>query len=198
MKDPVQYITDETLLSTRMQNATGFALPPFLLYKTKVTVQSGKEVEGSADLKQRTLSAIAPVNFQVPVTLIVEGSGELKLPVDPVINVTGRTIITRRYVSKSTAGGSIKERWSQDDWTISISGLLTDDDDHTCQYYVNELRKLIEAGRSGMTLQCEYINDMGIKRIAIEDYDFPFTKGMENQNFVLKGYSDAVYELLIP
>ena len=41
-----------------------------------------------------------------------------------MISLQGQNIIVRRHVNKGAVKGTIKERWSQDDYTISIEGIL--------------------------------------------------------------------------
>jgi hypothetical protein len=137
--------------------------------------------------------------FLVPVKLRLEAHGEkggYQLPLDPLISISGKNIIRRRYVAKSKMRGSIKERWSQDDYEITIAGLLQNED----QEYMNDdifmLREILEAPEA-VHIVCDLLNNVfDITRIAIESYDFPFTKGMENQAFTIKAYSDDHYQLL--
>jgi hypothetical protein len=58
------------------------------------------------------------------------------------------------------------------------------------------LREYLEAAES-VHIVCDLLNNVfEITRIAIESYDFPFTKGIENQAFTIKAYSDDNYQLL--
>lgn len=41
-----------------------------------------------------------------------------------MISLNGQNILTRRHVSKGTIKGSIKERWTQDDYSVRIEGIL--------------------------------------------------------------------------
>jgi hypothetical protein len=36
-----------------------------------------------------------------------------------------------------------------------------------------------------------------IERLVIEDFSLPFTKGVENQMYTIKAYSDDLFDLLI-
>ena len=83
-----------------------------------------------------------------------------------------------------------------DDYEISISGVLMSDEQHEVDYYVKELRRYAEA-RESVAVTCDYLNNQyGIDRISIESISFPFTKGMENQMFAIRAYSDDLYDLL--
>ena len=63
--------------------------------------------------------------------------------------------------------------------------------------YITDLRNVCELGKRGVAIKNDLLNNVyNITRIAIETYDFPFTKGTGNQDFVLKAYSDEMYDLL--
>ena len=123
------------------------------------------------------------------------------LPLDPVISVSGKNTIIRRHVLKvdntddGTRRGTVKELWSQDDYEVNIAGVLIGAGDLP----EDELRKLrgyMEA-RKVLNIQSRLLGLFGITRLAIEDYSLPFTKGMENQMYTIKGYSDDMEKLLI-
>ena len=99
-------------------------------------------------------------------------------------------------MNKSQLRGSIKERWSQDDWEITISGVIISANG---EYPVNTLKALRDFCNvpESVDVICPLFNEMDVQRIAIESIDFPFTKGVENQAFVIKAYSDSTYTLLI-
>lgn len=52
------------------------------------------------------------------------GAEDWLLPYEPMIRTTGKNIITTRHVAKGRIRGSIKERWTQDDYQIHIEGVL--------------------------------------------------------------------------
>lgn len=202
MKDVVRKIDDSTSLSLRLQGALGFSLPPVIPLKETVVVKTLKDVEASADLQNRLrsgLKSLAEINYQTPVTLRLVDSktSAFTLPVDPIISLSGKNIITRRYVSKGSGHGSIKERWSEDDWDITITGVLIAVDAAYLGEMTKDLRELCENGKNGLDLTCDFLNSyFDIQRIAVESYEFPFTKGAENQMFTIKAYSDGIYSLL--
>lgn len=204
--NPIEKLYDETSIALRSQRALGFAMPPLIPIKTKVKVHG---YAGNGDPLNQEISdavesgrlVIGETYWQVPVRFRLESEpekdGGLLLPLDPMVSVNGRNVITRRYVSKSDRRGSIKERWSQDDWEITITGLITDDEYATTAQYMAELRRYCEAKES-IHITCDLLNSyFDITRIAIETFDFPFTKGIENQQFTIKAYSDDLYDLLI-
>ncbi|MDR0582262.1 MAG: DUF6046 domain-containing protein [Prevotellaceae bacterium] len=123
------------------------------------------------------------------------------LPLDPVISVNGKNTIIRRHVLKvdnnkdGTRRGTVKELWSQDDYEVNIAGVLIGAGDLP-EEELRKLRGYMEA-RKVLNIQSRLLGLFGITRLAIEDYSLPFTKGMENQMYTIKGYSDDMEELLI-
>jgi hypothetical protein len=199
--DPVQTLYDETSLALRMQVAAGFAIPPILPFRETVTVKSGERIEADAELQSRLnagLKAIAEVNWCMPLRLKLDTSNEeFTLPVDPVISLSGKNLITRRYVAKSEKRGSVKEYWSQDDWSITISGILIADTADELKVLIKKLREICEQGKTGVGVTNDLLNNyMDITRLAIYDFDFPHTKGEENQSFVIKAWSDDLFQLI--
>lgn len=204
--DPIQKINEDTNLAKLHQNALGFAMPPFVPFRTFVSVQEGVEVESSAELKSRLESGLVEnTNWIVPLTFqkltFVENGKEttldsFKFPLDPIISLSSKNIITRRYVNKSKTRGSIKERWSQDDWEITISGVIIAAKEVYPKATLKALRDFCDAPKS-VDVLCDLLNEMDIYHLSIESVDFPFTKGIGNQAFVIKAYSDGDYDLLI-
>jgi len=120
------------------------------------------------------------------------------LPVDPMVSFSGHNNIIRRYVAKNSMRGSIKSRFSVDDYQITIAGVLIADDGDSLNKLIQTFRELLENGKNGLSITNDMMNScLNILRIAVEDYDFPFTKGIGNQAFTIKAYSDDAYTLLI-
>ena len=127
-------------------------------------------------------------------------SKEWLLPVEPIITLSGGNIITRRTVAKANdkMRGTIKERWAKDDYAISINGLLTKWDDWSYpKDDVKKLREMLEV-RDSLDVRSPLFELLGISRIVVERWDFPFTKGPENQYYSINAYSDDEWDLLIP
>ena len=206
MIDPIEILTDATLISKVTQQATGFALPPFIPLKTTAVVKRSNSIEASAELKAQLQNGLAEnLNWIIPLTFDTVHYSEngmqrtidkFKLPIDPVISFRSKNIIKKRYVAKKKTRGSIKEYWSLDDWEISITGVIIEEDKNTRENYIHQIRELCAAPCS-IPVICELFNEMDIHNIAIEDYDFPFTAGEENQAFIIKCYSDDTYDLLV-
>lgn len=188
-----------------MTVALGHSLPPIVPFRTTVVVKQSEsggvefldENSGTID-GTSVKSNPEAFNFVMPVSLGIDGRDLVKMPVDPMIALTGKNIIARRYVSKKRTGGTIKELWSQDDWNIQISGTFIYDTIEECGEQVRMLRELCQQGKTGLSIENDVLwNYYGIYRIAVEIFEFPFTPGEGNQDFIIRGYSDEVYDLLI-
>ena len=205
MINPVDFIHEETNLAKQMTSALGYAQPMVLPFGKDITVIANKRIEivSQSELKSTEgLSNLGDNFFQCEMSFMTGEKNEevWKLPVDPLVSVNGKNVIKRRYVAKSNAKenrrGSIKECWSQDDYEITIAGVLIAEDNASLVELMKKLREICDKDEA-VKVVCKYVNDsFGINYIAIESYDFPFTKGMENQSFTIKAYSDDSYELL--
>ena len=134
---------------------------------------------------------IMPLRFQ----LEESGAKEWLFPVEPMISLNGQNILVRRHVSKGTIKGSIKERWTQDDYTVRIEGILMSRDGKYPDEDVATLKNFCEAGH--VKALCPLLEIFGISQLAIESWDIPFTTGLTNQNYTITAYSDDIYKLLL-
>lgn len=124
-------------------------------------------------------------------------------PVEPLISIDGENVLIRRNVSKMPQGmtrrrGTIKERWAQGDYSITIEGLFTDNS--TDAKFPDGARMMLLAfceAREPIDVQCPLFTNLGITRIAIEKWNLPFTKGTENQSYRINAFSDDDWDLLI-
>ena len=141
---------------------------------------------------------ISPNKYQCPVALEIPSSGKrFVFPTDPLISVTTKNILVRRQVLKSDFRGTVKERWSQDDFNVNIAGVFISDESHVIEDYVDGLLEMANAAES-LKIISDFLNDVyKITRIAIENVDFPFTQGIDCQKFTVKAYSDDEYSLLL-
>ena len=134
---------------------------------------------------------VMPLRFQ----LEESGAKEWLFPVEPMISLNGQNILVRRHVSKGTIKGSIKERWTQDDYTVRIEGILMSRDGKYPDEDVATLKNFCEAGH--VKALCPLLEIFGISQLAIESWDIPFTTGLTNQNYTITAYSDDIYKLLL-
>lgn len=119
------------------------------------------------------------------------------LPYEPLISVSGENIVKMRNVAKSTGRGTIKERWCEGDFKISVQSTFTNDDMYT--YTDIEVQKLREAitQKRAIAVQNELLQLLNINQIVVLTYDLPFSKGENVQNWSFEAVSDDSYNLFI-
>ena len=143
----------------------------------------------------RTNALGIPMTMPLSLKLEEPGAREWLLPLEPMISLTGRHIIKRRQVNKGLIRGSIKERWAQDDYEVTIEGLLMGTDGRYPEADVARLKNFCEA--AAVTALSPLLEVFGISRLVIESWEMPFTAGAANQNYTIKAYSDDIYKLLL-
>lgn len=156
-----------------------------------VETMTDEELEDVVRTNARGIPMVLPLRFQ----LEESGSKEWLFPLEPMISLNGQNILTRRHVSKGTIKGSIKERWTQDDYTVRIEGLLMGEDGKYPEEDVSRLKAFCEAGH--VKALNPLLEIFGISQLAIESWDIPFTSGTINQNYTIQAYSDDIYKLLL-
>lgn len=183
--------------------ATRFVVPPPVLIDKVV---AGREIDPStySELEARTLEEAEdvvrynalgiPMVFPLSLRLPKAGEEEWLLPLEPMITVTGKHIIAKRQVLKSKSRGSVKERWTLDDYGVRIEGILQGEGRYPKEE-VARLRRYCEAGE--VIASSPLLELFGISRLIIESWDIPHTSGVENQNYSLSCLSDDSYKLLI-
>ena len=195
--------TTRFLLENMALRVTGGKVPPYwLMGKTVLHEVDNNDFSGLRGMTDEELEDIVrtnalgiPMVMPLSLRLDVEGAEEWLLPEEPMISITGQNLIIRRHVSKGRLRGSIKERWTQDDYTVKIEGLLLGRDGRYPKKDVEQLRRYCEAGK--VKVLCPLLEIFGITQIAIESWDIPFTSGTTNQNYEITAYSDDIYKLLI-
>lgn len=177
------------VLNLTATRAKGYAVPMGVPYVQETTVAGAER----AELEEGGLAAVLS---QAPLTLRREDGTAYAFPIDPIINVSSKNIIVRRYVAKGALKGSVKESFSQDDYEITVSGILMGDTAEELNGMVAALRELCEAQET-LGVECDMLVDgYGITKVVVESYQFPHTKGLENQNYTLKLYSDSSVNIL--
>lgn len=183
-------------------------LPPIPFLPIK-NIENVKEIQNTisydvwkADAPKTEESQFFPLKFSI------DGQNWFLLPFEPLININGKNILVRRNVAKWNAEfsknlkGSIKERWSQDDYEITITGALYGAEllgkPEDC-FPVRDFEKLKEfmTHSKEVYVSCFPLEKLGINKIAIEDFSWPFTKGENVQAYSIKAYSDDSYNLLL-
>jgi hypothetical protein len=129
-------------------------------------------------------------------------------PYEPLISVSGGNEILKTKVAKlrNATGiqqsGTIKQRIRPKDYQITITGVLIGKKligkPEDC-YPKDQLKPLLEFLKSAKEVWvfCPLLELLGINKIAIEDYSFPFTKGQNVQAYEIKALSDYDYNLII-
>lgn len=156
-----------------------------------VKTMSDAELEDVVRTNATGVPMILPLRFQ----LEESGAQEWLFPMEPMISVNGQNILVRRNVSKGKIRGSIKERWTQDDYSVRIEGILMGMDGKYPEADVAKLRSFCEAGH--VKALNPLLEIFGISQLAIESWDIPFTSGTINQNYTIQAYSDDIYKLLL-
>lgn len=198
MNTATRFILENVALRT-----IGGKVPPYWLFrKGELSEVDSAEYAEIKRLSDEQLADVVRTNalgvpMQMPVRLKLEepDAEEWLLPIEPMLSVTGQNIITRRRVNKGRVKGSIKERWTEDDYSITIEGILMGSDGNYPTADVAKMRKFCEAGR--VFILNPLLEIFGISHMVIEKWDIPFTSGNENQNYTLSGYSDDIYKLLL-
>lgn len=180
----------------------GHVLPPLPPYpkSAQVGIEPMRQYD---DLSMMAPERVEVTQFGTPQAMPLKmklssaAGGFWLLPCEPLITIGGKNIIVKRNVAKSKMRGSIKERWAQDDYAITIQGVFTKQD--TYDYPEDDLLKLRQLCEAKDTIDvlCPLFDVLKINRIVIENYDVPFTKGEENQNWSLTALSDDDWDLLL-
>lgn len=152
---------------------------------------SDSELEEVVRTNAHGVPMVMPLRFQ----LEESGAQEWLFPVEPMISLNGQNILIRRHINKGTIKGSIKERWTQDDYTVRIEGILVSSDGKYPEEDVIKLKNFCEAGH--VKAWCPLLEIFGISQLSIESWDIPFTTGLTNQNYSITAYSDDIYKILL-
>jgi hypothetical protein len=148
-----------------------------------------------------------------PLSFSFTDSGQKWLfPFEPIINISSGNNIIERNVAKNQTTilnnkdnlqfGTIKERWSRKDIEISITGVLMGSilkgSPDEC-FPKKQMQALLEflTTCGAIYVYSHPLLIMGITKLVIYDYSFPFTKGENVQAYEIKAKSDTSYNLLI-
>lgn len=190
------------ILGNIAARVTGLKVPPYWLFNQPVITEA--DSYGYSELSTMTEEELADtirtnalgVPMRLPLEVKADDGDWWLFPIEPLISLTGRNIIVRRQVSKGKIRGSVKERWTQDDYQINIEGALMD---LTSQNYptedVKRLRAVCEAAK--LKVRCPLLEIFSINQIVIENYEIPFTAGIQNQAYKITAYSDDIYKLFL-
>lgn len=181
---------------------------PFLPFRNDTGVE---KIKVSA-LESTTWQADFPLDESqqfFPLSLSIDkGATWFRLPYEPLISINGKNVIAKRRVAKwnsensNQLTGTIKERWSQDDYEITITGALMGPmlrgnfEDCFPRADFEKLKKVLTHAKH-IKVACPPLELLGINSIAIDDFSLPFTKGENVQAYEIKSCSDFSYNLLM-
>ncbi|MEY4902580.1 MAG: hypothetical protein RLZZ292_395, partial [Bacteroidota bacterium] len=124
-------------------------------------------------------------------------------PYEPMLTITSGNVITESNVAKQgSIRGTVKERWSMKDWDITITGVLFGaliNGKPEDSFPAEKMRELMEFLVAAKTINVynHALAELGILKVVIYDYSFPFTKGENVQAYEIKCKSDDYFDLLI-
>ncbi|MFV8392744.1 DUF6046 domain-containing protein [Flavobacterium sp. LB2P6] len=181
---------------------------PFLPF----TNENGVEKPKVSALESTTWQADFPLDESqqfFPLSLSIDnGKNWFRLPYEPLISISGKNVIAKRRVAKwnsensTQLTGTIKERWSQDDYDITITGVLMGAflrgsvEDCFPRADFQKLKKVLSYAKH-IKVACPPLELLGINSIVVDDFSFPFTKGENVQAYEIKVCSDFSYNLLM-
>ncbi|MFE3849081.1 DUF6046 domain-containing protein [Flavobacterium sp. LB3P45] len=133
-----------------------------------------------------------------------EGGQKWLFPYEPMINIGSGNNIVKRNVAKQGDKliGTIKERWSRKDFEFSVTGVLIGSllkgsvADCFPKKQMESLFEFLKYNKE-FYIYCAPLEIMGVTKVVVDDYSFPFTKGENVQAYDLKLCSDFSYNLLI-
>lgn len=178
-----------TIINIASLHALGYALPLGVPFKTVPSVQA-------PDRSALEGSGLNTGLMQAPMTLRWGEGKSYSFPIDPVLSVDCKNIITRRYVAKGSVRGTVKESWSVDDYEVTVAGVLIGSTAEELLEMLAELRELCMTD-DVLAVENDWLNDgFGVSNLVLESYSFPHTSGLTNQAYSLKFYSDDCIKIL--
>lgn len=176
------------------------AFPPFIItgHPAAVTEVCDRErfLDHHQEVKRKGFLDVVRVVMPMRVKR-TDDTEWFSLPFEPLVSISGRNTIVRRTVAKSKAPGTIKECWSQDDYEVTIQGIIAGADEQS--YPESDVQRLKEFfdEKQSVEVEQDVLLAFGIKYLAIESVSFPHTPGINYQTYEIKAYGDAPAALLI-
>lgn len=175
-------------------------MPPYSVFNPPARAgvdPDGYRLEDLTDsqLEQIIVANAIGVPMVLPLYFKLEGEDWWLLPYEPQISLQGTNIITKKQVSKGAVRGTIKERWSQGDYQVNISGILIGADGRYPEDDVKKLRSYLEAGK--ILVKSPLLELFSINQVVVESWSIPFTAGQANQAYTVAALSDDIYKLLL-
>ena len=139
-----------------------------------------------------------------PLSFSFDGQEKFLFPYEPMLTISSGNTIAESNVAKQGDAfrGTIKERWSANDWDITITGALygalMKGAPEDC-YPATEMRQMMEYLKAAKRIYIynHALTELDILAVVVYDYSFPFTKGENVQAYEIKCKSDDSFDLLI-
>ena len=96
------------------------------------------------------------------------------------MSISGKNEIIRRTPAKGKGTGTVKERWSQGDYEISIQGIFIAAENEYPKESVQQLRNLFDTA-SHLDVEHDILLLFGITRLAIESVSFRTQKACKTR-----------------
>lgn len=191
MKSEYRFVLEKIYRQMRAPYGAFNQLPP------AGEVPSMDAIEGLSDaaLEDLLITNARGVPMVFPLYFAVEGEPWWLLPYEPLVTIQGTNVLVMKQVSKGTVRGTIKERWSQGDYRLTISGILMGDKGQYPEEDVKKLRSYCEAGK--VLVKSPQMELFSVNRMVVEDWSIPFTAGLANQAYTINAVSDDIYKLLL-
>lgn len=176
---------------------------PFLPIQNSTTI-ANTSVNPTWQLNQADAETPEEKQF-FPLSFSFTENGQKWLfPYEPMINTSSGNSIIKRNVAKQGDKliGTIKSRWSRKDFEFSVTGVLMGNllsgsvEDCFPRKQMESLFAFLKHNKE-FYIYCAPLEIMGVTKVVVEDYSFPFTKGENVQAYDLKLVSDFSYNLLI-
>lgn len=202
----VDLIQNANILNNELANRV-LPVIPFLPLKNEnnVSIKPGQAINLEDNWTTRD-SVEAQKQF-FPLSFSFTGSPKTVwlFPYEPMINISSGNNIVKRNVAKQgdKLTGTIKERWNRKDFDITVTGVLIGSimqgkpEDCFPKDHFTQLFEFLKYSKE-LFIHCHPLELLGINKVVVEDYSFPFTKGENVQAYELKLTSDYSYNLLVP
>ncbi len=193
-----RYVGETFDLNDLYYSLYGYVAPPFpALDDLKSQLLPSSPLGTINALVEQYKKTLIGTEMLMPLKLGILQKEGWEVPTEPMISIRGGHRIIRRYPNRSTKGGSIKERWSSDDYGITIKGALINfKEEKYPEDQVKRLREVCEY-KGSVKVENTLFRIFGIERIVINNYDIPFTKGLPIQSYTINAYSDQLFDALL-
>ena len=174
--------------------------PPYWLFNPPAIAGETPYMDSIAGMSDEQLADLLATNAKgipmvFPLYFAVEGGPWWMLPYEPQVTIQGSIVLVKKQVQKGAVRGTIKERWAQGDFSITINGILIGEEGQYPEDDVKKLRSFCEAGK--VLVKSPQMEIFSINQIVVEDWNIPFTAGQANQAYTINAVSDDIYKLLL-